>query len=784
MATASENANHDQETQENEKKRVTRKPQIVQKLEKYAENNNIQKTIRNMNIKCGFRRAVHGSENAKALEKYFLEQANILGTQRCIVSLFSNYLILEKSKDNEYIKFDKTLYDNCWSSMAAFKTGKSTPGSKYLGEFEEFASKTKLKKEHIPQITKFEIRQFLTLGMYTTAKTSLKEMFSKRMFGYVKTRVRKAYCSEFSTLGTDYSSTVFSLTAYIVQCIIQYDNTLNNSCEKLSKFCKDKKIDSKKAMKIVANNRNLLKKCYVFQNEKIKNKNNLYCLVKYNPELFFDYLITISKYNQENRKEYVKVVREAKKLFKTDAEKEKKNEYIKENLEGVIVPNDNFSILPIFKLQPAFVKYNVTVLSEQFPELELVIDRLETNLFNLDHIPQIRRRNKGDKILFTGFQTDGVQLVAELQMLRAEYSIAPNVDNLVKKGYSELSKPSKKINVLECERGVHISSEKRNDLKKIKKSEKTENINLVAIDPGLAKVICVRETKLEKCGDAKSIMENSDSWSISNQEYVNLTSRDEINKQLDKMKKKNKKYCEILDELSNEMKKTTNLENLIGYSSVLFKKFDIIQKEHNKKQRKILKFTSKRKIDSAVHSIANKMFKTTSYKKEDNYKNLSDDEKIDIRKKRKLDIDSKSKTKRVAFFGNGSFTSGGSGYQSMPKKKIVKFLGITGLTFVLDEYNTSKKCPGCGSNMCNTNKKSRVRHCTSEKSWGEPNMCILATEKGNYEDDRDESATISMTSCAYSAITEGKRPIWFCRNQSEQEKEIEKISNNIFENKN
>ena len=120
----------------------------------------------------------------------------------------------------------------------------------------------------------------------------------------------------------------------------------------------------------------------------------------------------------------------------------------------------------------------------------------------------------------------------------------------------------------------------------------------------------------------------------------------------------------------------------------------------------------------------------------------------------------------------------------MPRKKIVKFLGITGLTFVLDEYNTSKKCPGCGSNMCNTNKKSRVRHCTSEKSWGDPNMCILATEKGNYEDDRDESATISMTLCASSSITKGKRPMWFCRNQSDQEKEIEKISNTVFENKN
>ena len=262
-----------------------------------------------------------------------------------------------------------------------------------------------------------------------------------------------------------------------------------------------------------------------------------------------------------------------------------------------------------------------------------------------------------------------MQLVAELQMLRAEYSIAPNVDNLVKKGYSELSKPSKKVNVLECERGVHISSEKRNDLKKMKKSDKTENINIVAIDPGLAKVICVRETKLEKCGDAKSIVDNSNSWSISNQEYIDLTSREEINKQIDKMKKKNKKYCEILDELSNEMKKTTNLENLIGYCSVLFRKFDVIQEEHNKKQRKILKFTSKRKVDSAVHSIANKMIKTTSYKKEDNYNKLSDVEKIEIRKKRKLEVDNTSKTKRVAFFGNGSFSSGGSGYQSMPKKK-------------------------------------------------------------------------------------------------------------------
>ena len=45
--------------------------------------------------------------------------------------------------------------------------------------------------------------------------------------------------------------------------------------------------------------------------------------------------------------------------------------------------------------------------------------------------------------------------------------------------------------------------------------------------------------------------------------------------------------------------------------------------------------------------------------------------------------------KNIVFFGNGSFKSGGYGYESVPRKWPVYYLSITGLTFILDEFRTS-----------------------------------------------------------------------------------------------
>ena len=71
----------------------------------------------------------------------------------------------------------------------------------------------------------------------------------------------------------------------------------------------------------------------------------------------------------------------------------------------------------------------------------------------------------------------------------------------------------------------------------------------------------------------------------------------------------------------------------------------------------------------------------------------------------------KERPTRVCF-GDGSFKSM-RGNAPVPRKALVRALAKQGLTFVLDEYRTSARCPGCGSEMKDDNKGHRIRQCTS-----------------------------------------------------------------------
>ena len=81
-----------------------------------------------------------------------------------------------------------------------------------------------------------------------------------------------------------------------------------------------------------------------------------------------------------------------------------------------------------------------------------------------------------------------------------------------------------------------------------------------------------------------------------------------------------------------------------------------------------------------------------------------------------------------------------------PRKAIVQALGDRRLAFVLDEFRTSKMCPGgCGGEMKDTSSY-RVRRCTTEFGEGRSSMCPLSRcGDGPFTCDRDASATINMT---------------------------------------
>ena len=70
-----------------------------------------------------------------------------------------------------------------------------------------------------------------------------------------------------------------------------------------------------------------------------------------------------------------------------------------------------------------------------------------------------------------------------------------------------------------------------------------------------------------------------------------------------------------------------------------------------------------------------------------------------------------------------------------------------GLVFLLDEYGSSKYCPGCGCQMKDVIGKYRVRHCSSVLSEGSANQCCLMNNNSCFECDRDNSATLNMMNC-------------------------------------
>jgi hypothetical protein len=400
------------------------------------------------------------------------------------------------------------------------------------------------------------------------------------------------------------------------------------------------------------------------------------------------------------------------------------------------------------------------VLCEQFGKDNIDPNILDNGLFDVSFIPQVKQRDRGDKsIAIAGFQTDGHELVVMLQTLKDIKPISPNKDKLVEAGYSKLLKPKRKASL---DRGVYLVTEKRFDCKQIHK--KMENVKVITIDPGVSKVVSICEADLHNCENSLDILKNAKFEQISNETYRNMIGSNILRQEEISRRTKNHKYQIAIEDLSKEIKKTSCFDTFIGYCKAAKNHFSNLKKELMRKRRKSLKFFSKRKIDSVLHSLANRIFNKTSYKKTQDMKTLSDDEKRNLRRK----IREKRKElqeKRVVFFGNGSLRCGGSGHAPVPRKKLVKFLSITGLTYVLDEFRTSKMCPGgCGCEMKDVDTESRVRLCTNVSIEGDSNCCSLRSLNGKrFEEDRDKCANVNMCRCAHAAVVHKKRPTDLCR---------------------
>ena len=99
----------------------------------------------------------------------------------------------------------------------------------------------------------------------------------------------------------------------------------------------------------------------------------------------------------------------------------------------------------------------------------------------------------------------------------------------------------------------------------------------------------------------------------------------------------------------------------------------------------------------------------------------------------------------VVFFGDASYGPSMRGHHAIPKKGILRELCHRGLTILLDECKTSKKCP-CGHDELKTTANRLRAH------KGDGAVCPFRTRLDAWSCDRDALASLNMVSCALCAL--------------------------------
>lgn len=100
---------------------------------------------------------------------------------------------------------------------------------------------------------------------------------------------------------------------------------------------------------------------------------------------------------------------------------------------------------------------------------------------------------------------------------------------------------------------------------------------------------------------------------------------------------------------------------------------------------------------------------------------------------------------------NGSFRAM-KGHASAPRKKLVRAICSRVNIGMLDEFRTSKRCPGgCDGDMVDVTGGQRVRQCTTV-SVGVENPCPLSENGVAFRCDRDASASLNFCLAGYCGL--------------------------------
>ena len=691
-------------------------------------------------ITVGLRDAV----TSKKLIPIFNSLANSLGQYRHLTSLFANYLLIKKYQDREVIPLvDHNFYNQVWSCFSNKK--EKLKNRNWNDIFIDFINQTDFQESSMSDKIDFRVRESTTKEMKIASVMHLKKMVHIKTRKIVLFEIKKKLLTtekfqNIKNLEKDYKFN--KLIWQLLNCITFIIFNLSNSNSKLVQvendlrsILKNELINENLFNDIIESYQSKIYQSLNYNNSQSKsiNNKNVKYLLSSSLSLFIPYLIELS-----NQIDKIKNNLNDSRLLKA-------------------IPSQ-FNILPVYKLQAGFVNLSYTSLCSIFENKKDIKNKKNKNINitinkeniieNVFNLSKIKNRNS-DNWKIKQLQTNGYEL--KIKYISNNKPVGFNIDKLNDSGY-DLNKPKNKINLFK-ERGLYQFNQKRIDVDNLSSHNDIDiqnKIRISCIDPGVSSMISIRDCLLDKMDNIKSIYDNSNTIDIKNKEYYLFIRNNKIN-DMERLRRKKRKYSTFLDDMNKEIGKTCNYHNFTNYVKCIFKHLRNMTLEKCRKGRKKCRFYGISKKESYLTHLANNIFNSekivNSCKFQYKYNKLSLEEKKALKIKIREKKENNRNIKNIVFFGDGEFKGNGFGHRSVPKKELLKKLASKGLVFLLDEYGSSKYCPGCGCQMKDVIGKYRVRHCSSVLSEGSANQCCLMDNNSCFECDRDNSATLNMMNC-------------------------------------
>lgn len=670
----------------------------------------VSQQLRTRTVNVGFRAATT-DEKRDTFQSKIDEAVYHLSRERVLASLFANFVFLERLQNGSALpEPDRAFFNSCLSSCI-----ESRGGGSLNADFDRFSETTGLTRLVPPKnLPLGQQREHEAQRMETATSTRATHHAEKRRISITRWFLR-VRISRGDLVYKKYATKLYDLAKKI---ITEFDGTPEHA-EDLEQ--KARSIDPEADTDTIID--------FARKEKEFSDRQDGKCVptIKHLHWMFNTYVA-------ESRRMYEEAVSRGHSYFPGEDKecRKKRYEFVQNELgeEFTYAPPKDTAVLPICSTGSVFIHIDMKTLKSWgllhsndawwYKDVLRPFSK-EANVKCLVNKENARyassERGYLSSLLGSGpdkcpwmigesFLTDGVQIKLLLVTVEHARKAFPGSSQLNEAGYNKLPRADAQLESLLKEgRGVYnISS-------LLDSTSIREDVVVMSADPGQAKVINVSSATARTWAKQDPGVILKSSTCVFGDDYR----RDTLASRSDKyetFRRKDQPYGVAIDRLSNEKKRTSCLATFIQYCKSWCANGAALLLETLQEARKFLRFDRFRATQKTLAKIADK------------YMGHVDD------------------PCRVMLFGKASFRAQ-KGRASAPRKALIREMASRGVVLMVDEYNTSKKCPGCGADTVE-DKERRIRSCKNFKIGSPEESCRLHRLTPEFEMDRDDVGSTNI----------------------------------------